>query len=589
MVKSWKNLFQKAAVLAAFFLFAAGLGLVSAQITTNLAALFHFDQNATDASGNNNNGTVQGATFVVGKFNKGLSFDGVNDTVQVTDSSSLDISQTISLAAWVNPRSIVASTAQDRVIAKASSYDLMLSTNDTGCLAGGTGDVVFRLYFTDGTNRRVCGGSLPLNTWSHIAATYNGSQMKVFVNGALKTTFNQTGTIVTNSQNLFIGNTRALDRPYDGLMDEAVVWRRALTDAEVLEVYQSGPISQVNPTPIPPPASEEVWPTNRWPTATPAEMGMDEAKLKQARDFAVSQGGGSGFITRGGKRVMSWGSSSQRYDLKSTGKSIGISALGLAIKDGLMNLSDQAQQHHPSIGVPPNSNKSTGWLDNITILHLATQTAGFDQPGGYTPLLFQPGTKWFYSDGGPNWLGEAITLQYQQDLNTVMFDRVFSPLGIDTSDLTWRSNIYRPDKINGIKRRELDGGISANVDAMARIGYLYLRNGRWKDQQIIPQSFVQTASNPIPEIQGLPSHNPSLSYNAPNHYGLLWWNNADGTIAKLPRDAYWAWGLYESLILVIPSEDIVVARTGGGFQSGFNGNYKILEPFFVPIAESVMR
>jgi CubicO group peptidase (beta-lactamase class C family) len=125
-------------------------------------------------------------------------------------------------------------------------------------------------------------------------------------------------------------------------------------------------------TPTLPPASEEVWPTNGWPTATPAEMGMNETKLKQARDFAVSQGGGSGFITRGGKLVLSWGSLSQRYPLKSTAKSIGVTALGLAIKDGVMNLSDQAQQYHASIGVPPNSNSSTGWLDDITLLHLAT-------------------------------------------------------------------------------------------------------------------------------------------------------------------------------------------------------------------------
>jgi CubicO group peptidase (beta-lactamase class C family) len=267
------------------------------------------------------------------------------------------------------------------------------------------------------------------------------------------------------------------------------------------------------------PGSEELWPTNGWSTATPAEMGMDETKLKQARDFAVSQGGGSGFITRGGNLVLSWGNSSQRYALKSTTKSIGGTALGLAIKDGLMNLSDQAQQHHPVIGVPPNSNSATDWLDDIAILHLATQTAGFDKPGGYTALLFQPGTEWYYSDGGANWLAEAITLKYQQDLNTLMFDRVFSPLGINSSDLTWRSNIYRPDTINGIKRREFASGISANVDAMARIGYLYLRKGQWEGQEIIPQSFIEEVSRPVPAVQGLPLHEADLWPGAQNHYG----------------------------------------------------------------------
>lgn len=362
-----------------------------------------------------------------------------------------------------------------------------------------------------------------------------------------------------------------------------------------LTIAQAGPaiaqqLPPPPPVPRPPsPGAEGVWPTNGWLTVTPAEMGMDEAKLKQARDFAMSEGGGAGFITRGGKLVMSWGSSTQRYGLKSTTKSIGVTALGLAIKDGLMDLSDLAQQHHPNIGVPPDSNRSTDWLDDITISHLATQTAGFDKPGGYTSLLFQPGTEWFYSDGGSNWLAEAITLQYQQDLNTLMFNRVFSPLGIDAADLTWRSNIYRPEKINGIKRREFGSGISANVDAMARIGYLYLRNGRWEGEEIIPQSFVEEVSQPVLSVQEVPLHDPGTWLGAPNRYGLLWWNNADGALASVPSDAYWSWGLFESFILVIPSLDIVVARAGAdGWHNGFDANYKVLEPFFTPIAESVI-
>jgi CubicO group peptidase (beta-lactamase class C family) len=205
-------------------------------------------------------------------------------------------------------------------------------------------------------------------------------------------------------------------------------------------------------------------------------------------------------------------------------------------------------------------------------------------------LLFQPGTEWHYSDGGPNWLAEAITLKYQQDLNAVMFDRVFSRLGIDSSDLRWRGNLNRPDTIDGIKRREFASGISATVDVMARIGYLYLREGQWEEQEIIPQSFVEEVSRPVSSIQGLPLHDPDLWSGAPNHYGLLWWNNADGTLAHVPRDAFWSWGCFESFILVIPSLDIVVSRAGPeGWQNGFDADYEVLEPFFTPIAESVMR
>jgi CubicO group peptidase (beta-lactamase class C family) len=128
------------------------------------------------------------------------------------------------------------------------------------------------------------------------------------------------------------------------------------------------------------------------------------------------------------------------------------------------------------------------------------------------------------------------------------------------------------------------------VDAMARIGYLYLRKGQWEGQEIIPQGFVEEVGQPVSSVQGLPLHEADLWPGAQNHYGLLWWNNADGMLAHVPRDAFWAWGMFESIILVIPSLDIVVSRAGTeGWQNGFAADYGVLEPFFTPIAESVMQ
>lgn len=212
--------------------------------------------------------------------------------------------------------------------------------------------------------------------------------------------------------------------------------------------------------------ADEIWPLPKWLAAEPAEVGIDEAQLHRARDYALT-GGGSGYITRHGRLVMSWGDLQTRYDLKSTTKSIGVTALGLAIADGRIRLQDKVIQHHPRFAVPPDSNRATGWINDVTILHLATQTAGFEKPGGYTKLVFEPGTKWFYSDGGPNWLAECVTLTYGRDVDQLMFERVFTPLGIDRTDLVWRRNSYRDAKIDGVMRREFGSGIRANVDAMA--------------------------------------------------------------------------------------------------------------------------
>jgi CubicO group peptidase (beta-lactamase class C family) len=336
-------------------------------------------------------------------------------------------------------------------------------------------------------------------------------------------------------------------------------------------------------------SKSEIWPGSRWEEVTPEQVGMNANILTKARDYALT-GGGSGCVTRHGRLVMQWGDQKHRYDLKSSTKAIGVTAVGLALKDGkIKSLQGLAIKHHPNFGVPPESNADTGWLDKITLFQLATQTAGFDKNGGYTKLLFKPGTKWSYSDGGPNWLAECLTLIYRRDLNDLMFERVFNPIGIGKEDLSWRPNSYRPKEINGIARREFGSGISANVCAMARIGYLYLRRGRWRAEQIIPASFVDMARTVPEAIKGLPVVRKESYFDASNHYGLLWWNNADGTMKNVPRDTYWSWGLYDSLIVVMPSLDVVAARAGKSLNKARNAAYDSIEPFIEPIALSVVE
>jgi hypothetical protein len=63
-----------------------------------------------------------------------------------------------------------------------------------------------------------------------------------------------------------------------------------------------------------------VWPDSEWQRATAATSGLDEGKLNAAREYALT-GGGSGYIVRGGKLVLSWGDAQKLYDLKSTTKS----------------------------------------------------------------------------------------------------------------------------------------------------------------------------------------------------------------------------------------------------------------------------
>lgn len=346
-----------------------------------------------------------------------------------------------------------------------------------------------------------------------------------------------------------------------------------------------------------PAADDDTQPDRGWTRVASADVGMNQAKLDEASTYALT-GGGSGIILRRGRLVHSWGDIDQRYDLKSTTKSMGGIALGLAIDEARVALGDLAKDRLPDIGNPPVENVATGWLPLITIEQLATHTAGFDKPGDYQELLYQPGTTWSYSDCGLNWLADLLTNVYAEDLSTLMTRRVWSVLGIQPDDLTWRPSSFRPGpRLNGIEHRELASGITANVNAMARVGLLFLRKGVWADQRILSESFIETVHTPQPAAVSTTNPDAANYPGAPGDYGVLWWTNVGGQLANVPRDTYWAWGLGESLIVVIPSLDLVIVRAGPQVLAGstgrvwndndWNGDYTVLTPFLDPIVQSI--
>lgn len=345
--------------------------------------------------------------------------------------------------------------------------------------------------------------------------------------------------------------------------------------------------------------------------AAPTDVGMTEAPLIEAETYALT-GGGSGMIVRKGRLVRAWGNIDQRYDVKSTTKSMGGIALGLALDGQSLALTDLAQARLPNVGNPTANHPE--WLPQITVQHLATHTAGFAKPGGYVDQLYQPGTTWFYSDAGLNWLADLLTATLNDDLATVLNTRVWTTLGLISSaggpgdaggasnaDVHWRDSRLRPegDPPPAIRRRELAAGIFANPNAMARVGLLFLRKGMWGDARILSESFVTTVSTPPAANAALPNPDEANFPGATSHYGMLWWTNAGGRLPNVPRDAFWAWGLGDSLIVVIPSLDIVAVRAGPQAPVGsspgarvwndddWNGDYTVLAPFLDPIVRSV--
>ena len=94
--------------------------------------------------------------------------------------------------------------------------------------------------------------------------------------------------------------------------------------------------------------------------------------------------------------------------------------------------------------------------------------------------------------------------------------------GTNTDDVRWRANLQRPATRNGgtLQYRELASGITANVNAMARVGLLFLRKGMWKDQRVLSRGVRRQVHTPLPENAGLRSIEPT-AHSFPNAHDRL--------------------------------------------------------------------
>jgi len=158
--------------------------------------------------------------------------------------------------------------------------------------------------------------------------------------------------------------------------------------------------------------------------------------------------------------------------------------------------------------------------------------------------------------------------------------------GPSSTPIFRRGNAYRPKTLDGVPRREFGSGVSASVAAMARVGQLLLQGGNWKGSQLVSSDCVHSLGVPAPGLAGLPVKT-SFTPGASKHYGLLWWDNGDGAMSGVPRDAFWSWGLGDSFVLVVPSKGLVVSRAGHAWQRGWTADYRVLAPFFRAVVAAV--
>jgi Concanavalin A-like lectin/glucanases superfamily/FG-GAP-like repeat len=198
------------------------------------------DRTAEDVQGTNPGVLLGGTSFRPGKVGPGFVFDGVNDWVRIPNSPSL--SQTrITLDAWVyvtgkqgTHRHII---SKDNVFREREYSLAVFDTDKFACFVQLPSGIVVLVGTT----------SMQLDTWYHVAMTHNGAKLRLYVNGVLDGVLDAVGDVVPTSNPVGIGGNAVADVFFPGIIDEAQIFSRALTDAEMLAIYQAGAAGQCKP------------------------------------------------------------------------------------------------------------------------------------------------------------------------------------------------------------------------------------------------------------------------------------------------------------------------------------------------------
>lgn len=300
---------------------------------------------------------------------------------------------------------------------------------------------------------------------------------------------------------------------------------------------------------------QTVFPGLEWEVRDPRSMGIDAAPLDQiARDL-----GGRGCMIKDGYVIKTWGDQAQVGDWASSAKPVLSTLLFCAIEEGLVKSVDQP--------IADFGWKLSAKDKAITFRHLGAMMSGYARPEA-------PGAAWAYNDF-------AIQL-YQKTL----FDKVFKqPAKLAADDSKRLGALQFQDGLQWSDRARL----SASVRDFARIDWLWLNKGRWRDQQIVPRRYFDEYCKPqTPKDLPLSSEADTDDYlqigtygGGSNHfsdagpgvYGFNWWfNDTGGTHPNVrmwpdaPADAFMSLGVRGNSSLILPGLNAVLVCAEGDWQ-----------------------
>lgn len=327
-------------------------------------------------------------------------------------------------------------------------------------------------------------------------------------------------------------------------------------------------------TPVPvrtrlPDASTQPWPMGDAPSSEPLPAGIDRDRLDKAIDaaFADPEALTAAFVVvyKGrivAERYMPGITKDTQLESWSMGKSLTATLFALLVKDGVYRLDDPVPV--PEWRAPGDPR---GAIKIVDLLHMSSglkfiagQDPDYTPDKGYPdhtliytgaidafrhsmtrPLQFPPNTEGRYRNSDPlmvGWLIKEAVKRRGEEYLTYPQRALFDRIGI-------RRQVLEPDPYGNFLLSGYDYGTARN---WARIGLLYLQDGMWRGERILPEGWAKFVSTPAP------------AWKRPV-YGGLFWVNGDGAWS-IPKSAYFANGAGGQRTFIIPTHDLVVVRMG---------------------------
>jgi CubicO group peptidase (beta-lactamase class C family) len=357
------------------------------------------------------------------------------------------------------------------------------------------------------------------------------------------------------------------------------------------------------------PPERDYWPTDGWRTAEPEDHGFDADELAEVERMVAEAYTSvrSIVVVRNGvlvyERYWQGLDADDGHDVRSVTKSVVSALVGIALDSGAIDSLDSTVGDLLGDHLASDADPRTA---GVTVRQLLSMTSGlpaddptiagdptvFDEISRSTdriraclslPLAARPGAQWAYSNATSDLLAAIVADATGRSLLDFARERLFGPLGIETDDAYEPAVVGWPPTAEQIERYQASAvawptdaqgyhwgssGLRLPAQELAKIGFLYLNEGRWAEDQIVPADYVRESAAP-----------GDLSTGSRDSYGYQWWIARDSG----PR-AYSARGFGGQVIEVVPELDLVVVVTSDPEVPRGDG-HTFASTFIVPAAE----